>query len=192
MTLPIIVQLICYKYIINCMLVLLPIGCQRDWMSTFGNCNSVLFSNGDPAPRISSIVYLGGLIEGKPGPEVRRRIGKTKIAFRNLMRNWRHATFTRSRKLQIYKICNISKLLYNNFHYHSIINISTIWEAMQIGIPHTSNEAVRDMLGEMLLSDEIRLYQLNSLELTLRQPQEHLARIPVSIVAGPCPGRQIA
>ena len=156
-----------------------------------------LFSNGDPVPRISSIVYLGGLIEatGKPGPEVRRRIGEAKIVFRSLKRVWRHAGLSRHRKLQIYKACVVSKLLYNfstlwltdthmnsidTFHYRclrSIANIPTTWGAMQIGIPRTSNEAVRDMLGETLLSDEVRLHQLKLLGHILRRPQEHPARI---------------
>ena len=102
---------------------------------------------------------------------------------------------SRHRKLQIYKACVVSKLLYNlstlwltdthmnsidTFHYRclrSIANIPTTWGAMQIGIPRTSNEAVRDMLGETLLSDEVRLHRLKLLGHILRRPQEHSARI---------------
>ena len=111
---------------------------------------TILFSNGDPIPRISSIIYLGGLIEatGKPGPEKRRRIGEAKIVFRNLIRIWRHTDLSRYRKLQIYKIYLESKLLNNlstlelidadmnnidSFFYrylYFIANISTIWGAM--------------------------------------------------------------
>ena len=121
--------------------------------------------------------------------------GEAKIVFRSLKRVWRHAGLSRHRKLQIYKACVVSKLLYNlstlwltdthmnsigTFHYRclrSIANIPTTWGAMQIGIPRTSNEAVRDMLGETLLSDEVRLHQLKLLGHILRRPQEHRARI---------------
>ena len=48
---------------------------------------------------------------------------------------------------------------------------------MQIGISRTSNEAVRDISGEILLSDEIRLHQLKLLGHILRRPQELPARI---------------
>ena len=86
-------------------------------------CNSdasVVFSNGDPVPKVSSIVYLGGLIDrhGKPGPEVRRRIGEARAVFQKLKRVWRHAGLSKTKKLQIYRSCVVSKLLYN---------LSTLW-----------------------------------------------------------------
>ena len=39
---------------------------------------SIDFRDGSLVQQVSSIVYLGGLIDqtGKPGPEVRRRIGE--------------------------------------------------------------------------------------------------------------------
>ena len=126
---------------------------------------------------------------------MRRRIGEAKISFRSLKRVWRYADLSRHRKLQIYKACIVSKLLSNlstlwltdmhminidTFHYRylrSITNIPTPWGAMQIGISPTSNEAVRDMLGETLLSDEVRFYQLKLLGHISRRPQELPARI---------------
>ena len=64
---------------------------------------------------VTATRYLDGLIEAtdKPGSEGRRRIGEAKIIFRNLKRGWRHADLSRYRKLEIYKVCIASKLLYN-------------------------------------------------------------------------------
>ena len=61
---------------------------------------SVVFSNGDPVPQVSSIVYLGGLIDknGRPGPEVRRRIGEARAVFQKLKRVWRHAGLSKLKK----------------------------------------------------------------------------------------------
>ena len=158
---------------------------------------SVVFNNGDPVPKVSSIVYLGGLIDkhGKPGPEVRRRIGEARAVFQKLKRVWRHAGLSKTKKLQIYRSCVVSKLLYNlstlwltetqmkqidSFHYRclrSIANIPTTWGAMQMGVARTTNESIREMLDETLLSDEVRLHQLKLLGHILRRPQNHPARI---------------
>ena len=53
----------------------------------------VAFSDGTPAPKTQSIIYLGGLIDhmGRPGPEVRRRIAEARQVFRSLIRVWKHA-----------------------------------------------------------------------------------------------------
>ena len=54
---------------------------------------SIYFQDGSQVQQVSSLVYLGGLIEhtGKPGPEVRRGLGEARVVFQNLKRVWRHA-----------------------------------------------------------------------------------------------------
>ena len=158
---------------------------------------TVAFRDGNLVPQVSSIVYLGGLIDqtGKPAPEVRRRLGEAKQVFQKLKRVWRHARLSTRKKIRIYKACVVSKLLYNlstlwltdsqmnqidSFHYRclrAISNIPTTWGAMQQGIERTSNEDVRARLHETLLSDEIRLYQLKLLGHILRRPIRHPSRI---------------
>ena len=153
---------------------------------------SVVFSNGDPVPQVFSVVYLGGLIDknGRPGPEVRRRIGEARAK-----RVWRRAGLSKLKKLQIYRACIVSKLIYNlstlwltetqtrqvdSFHYRclrSIANIPTTWGAMQMGVARTTNEQVRETLQETLLSDEVRLHQLKLLGHILRRPQDHPTRV---------------
>ena len=68
----------------------------------------------------------------------------------------------------------------DSFHYRcwrSIANIPTTWGAMQMGVARTTNESIREMLDETLLSDEVRLHQLKLLGHILRRPQDHPARI---------------
>ena len=126
---------------------------------------------------------------------MRRRIGEARTVFQSLKQVWRHAGLSTKEKLQIYKACVVSKLLYNMstlrltetqlhsidaFHYkclRSIASMPTTWGAMQIGVARTSNEAVRVKLNETLLSDEVRLHQLKLLGHILRRPQDHPARI---------------
>ena len=162
------------------------------------NSDAVLYSsNGNRVPQVSSIVYLGGLIHqsGKPGPEVRRRVTESRKVFQHLNRVWKHARISLGKKLKIYRACVISKLVYNlstlwltesqnnfidAFHFkclRSIANIPTTWGAMQIGVERTSNEAVRERLKQTLLSDEIRLNQLQLLGHIIRRPQRHPCRI---------------
>ena len=175
----------------------LHLNLDKTKLILYNSEGKIFFSNGDPVPRVSSIVYLGGLVEetGRPGPEVRRRIGEARTVFQSLKRVWKHAGLSTKKKLQIYKSCVVSKLLYNMstlwltetqlnsidaFHYkclRSIANIPTTWGAMQIGVARTSNEAVRAKLNETLLSDEVRLHQLKLLGHILRRPQDHPARI---------------
>ena len=100
-----------------------------------------------------------------------------------------------TKKLQIDRACVVSKLLYNlstlwltetkikridSFHYRclrSIANIHTTLGAMQMGVARTTNESIREMLDETLLSDEVRLHQLKLLGHTFRKPLDHPARI---------------
>ena len=158
---------------------------------------SIHFQDGSQVQRVTSIVYLRGLIDntGKPGPEVRRRLGEARVAFQNLKRVWRHAGLSVRRKIRIYKACVVSKLLYNlstlwltntqmdsvdAFHcrcLRSIANIPTTWGAMQQGKARVSNEEVRAQMHETLLSDEIRLHQLQLLGHILRRPIRHPAHI---------------
>lgn len=125
-------------------------------------------------------MYLGGLIDqtGKPGPEVSRRLAEARGVYQNLKRVWRHAGLGLRYKLRIYKACVVSKLLYNlstlwhtksqlasvdAFHFRclrSIVQIPTTWGATQQGLATTSNKDVRIRLRETLLSDELRLHQL--------------------------------
>ena len=75
---------------------------------------SICSQDGSQVQQVSSLVYLGGLIEhtGKQGPEVRRRLGEARVVFQNLKRVWRHAGLSIRRKIGIYKACVVSKLLY--------------------------------------------------------------------------------
>jgi hypothetical protein len=158
---------------------------------------SIAFRDGSLVQQLSSIVYLGGLIyqTGKPGPEVRRRIGEARQVFQKLKRVWRHAGLSVRKKLRIYKACVVSKLIYNlstlwltdsqlnhvdSFHFRclrAIANIPTTWGAMQQGITRVSNHEVRMQLRETLLSQEIRLHQLKLLGHILRRPIRHPSRI---------------
>ena len=99
--------------------------------------------------------------------------------------------------MAIYKVCVYRKLLYNlsilwltdmflnqldAFHFkclRSIANKPTTWGAMQIGIPWVNNEEVRSQLNEILLSDELRLFQLKILGRILRRSDRYPSRIVI-------------
>ena len=140
-------------------------------------------------------MYLGGLIDkhGKPRPEVRRQIAEARAVFQKPKGVWTHAGLSKSKKLQIYRACMVSKLLYNfstlwltetqmkqidSFHYRclrSIANTPTTWVPCKWA--WTTNQSIREMFDETLLSDEVRLHQLKLLGHILRRPQDHQARI---------------
>ena len=48
--------------------------------------HSIAFRDGSLVQQVSSVIYLGGLIDesGKPGPELRRRIGEARQVFQTL------------------------------------------------------------------------------------------------------------
>ena len=83
---------------------------------------SIYFQDGSQVQPVSSLVYLGGLIEhtGKPGPEVRRRLGEARVVFQNLKPVWRHAGLSTRRKIRIF----IKRVLFPNSlqHFYPLAN----------------------------------------------------------------------
>lgn len=175
----------------------LHLNLDKTKLILYNSDTSIAFRYGSLVQQVSSVVYLGGLIDetGKPGPEVRRRISESRQVFQKLKRVWRHAGLSIRKKLRIYKACIVSKLIYNlstlwltdsqlsnldSFHLRclrAIANIPTTWGAMQQQITRVSNHEVRMRLGETLMSQEIRLHQLKLLGHILRRPIRHPTRI---------------
>ena len=62
----------------------------------------------------ASMVYLGSLLasDGKIMAEINRRLGMAKKDFEVLQSIWQHTNLTKVRKLMIFEVCIVSKLLY--------------------------------------------------------------------------------
>ena len=61
------------------------------------------------------MVYLRCVLnaDGNAGTELSRRLGSAREEFCNLQRIWNHSSISRSRKLEVYNACVVSKLTYN-------------------------------------------------------------------------------
>ena len=72
-------------------------------------------SDGSPVKDVTSMVYLGSLLcgDGTIGSELCLRIGAATSEFRTLSRIWSHAKINKKRKVEIYRACVESKLLYS-------------------------------------------------------------------------------
>ena len=93
-------------------------GLELNWEKTVSmnilNDGVLTQPNGEPVKRVSQAVYLGGMISSvaTAAPEVSRRLGEARGSFKSLSQCWSHANITRQRKLQLYHVCVVSKLLY--------------------------------------------------------------------------------
>ena len=77
-------------------------------------------ADGKPLQVKSQAVFLGGLLstDGSVGAELSRRIGEGRDCFHTLARVWRHANISKTRKMQIFEACIVSKILYG---------LETVW-----------------------------------------------------------------
>jgi len=64
---------------------------------------------------VREAIYLGGLItcDGKAGNEISRRIGQCSRLFKEIRLVWSRAAITTKRKMEIYSMCILPKLLYS-------------------------------------------------------------------------------
>ena len=85
--------------------VLLRIRCHEEIIGT----------DGKPMQVKEAATYLGSLLssDGRPGTELTRRLGEATSSFHRLVSVWKHANLPRSRKLEVFNACVISKLLYS-------------------------------------------------------------------------------
>ena len=94
-------------------------GMELNWDKTVHmpifSCARVATPDGDNIKTVREAVYLGGLLtcDGKATREITRRLGEAGRLFDALFDVWKHASITRSRKLDIYRTCVLSKLLYS-------------------------------------------------------------------------------
>ena len=94
-------------------------GLEINWSKTvqIQVCKQYVINrpDGNPIVQVREAVYLGGLVtcDGKAGRELVRRLGEGRRVFDGLEKIWSHAGITRSRKLQIYSACVVSKILYS-------------------------------------------------------------------------------
>ena len=133
--------------------------------------------DGNPIVQVREAVYLGGLVtcDGKAGRELVRRLGEGRRVFDGLEKIWSHAGITRSRKLQIYSACVVSKILYSMeslwllqadktrldaFHYKCLRKILGIPCSFISRVPnaHVLEQSGGPMLSQLLLDRQAKQY----------------------------------
>ena len=112
------------------------------------------------------MTYLGGVIscDGRANAEIIRRIGEGRVIFEQLHKLWRHANITIKKKIEIYKACVVSKILYSLESLWLLKNDCARLDAFHymclrkmLKIPHSfisriSNDIVLERAGEKKLS----------------------------------------
>ena len=123
--------------------------------------------SGDPIKSVREAVYLGGLVtcDGKSLPELKRRLGEGRKALDVLSELWAHTGISRRRKIEIYKACVVSKVIYSleslwllssevkrldAFHVACLRKISGIKHSY---VSRVSNAEVLQQTGERPLSE---------------------------------------
>ena len=125
---------------------------------------------------------------GKAGTELSCRLGAARNEFDLLRRVWSHASISKSRKLQIYDACVVSKLMYcldtvslnvaefnklEAFHHRCLRKIAGIQPSYYSRV---SNSDVRAALGSEPLIPTLRRRQLLYLGSIASKPTGHVLR----------------
>ena len=154
-------------------------------------CETVLTQpTGEPVKTVGQAVYLGGLLcsNATASPEVSRRIGEAKGAFEALQKCWSHANISRKRKVEIYKACVVSKLLFgletlwllqNHLQRIEAFHVKCLRRILHIPcacVSRIRNSAVHDAAGEALLTAELKKRQMAAYNGIAQLPPENLLR----------------
>ena len=155
------------------------------------NCETQLMQpTGQPVKIVEQAVYLGGMLcaNAAASPEVSRRIGEAKGAFEALQKCWSHANITRKRKIEIYKACVVSKLMYgletlwllqNHLQRIDAFHVKCLRRILHIPCSYLSrvpNSAVLEVAGEPLLSAVLQKRQVAVYKSIAQMPADHLIR----------------
>ena len=135
---------------------------------------SIYTPEGEAITRKSSITYLGGLLsaDGRVVSELGRRIGLAEQVFNELRKVCSHTSVTRTRKLEVFNACVLSKLMYglhtawlnkaerarlDSFQARCLRRIFKIPSSY---ISRTPNSTVRSLAGQRPLSHTLLQRQL--------------------------------
>ena len=94
------------------------LGLEPNWKKTvhlqIKHSDMVVNPDGQEVKPVVQAVYLGGLVSntGSTAAALTRRLGEARGVFERLASVWKHASFTKERKLIIFQACVVSKLLY--------------------------------------------------------------------------------
>ena len=153
-------------------------GLEPNWSKTvhmrIHHHDPIFNPNGDEIGTATQAQYLGTLLTntGSSSLAVGRRIGEASSIFDSLCDIWKHASLTRHRKIEVYKACVISKLMFalececlkqadwkrlNSFHcrcLRRILKIPVSW------ISHVPNNVVLAAASSRPLSENLLQQQL--------------------------------
>jgi len=136
--------------------------------------DDIVDASGSPLKAVSKVKYLGSVVtaDGQCTAAVIARLGESRASFSKLEAIWKHSALSKSRKLEVYKACVISKLLFgleihhlkkhdrnrlDAFHAKCLRKILRIPHPM---ISHVSNRAVLTAAGEQPLSTQLTMKQV--------------------------------
>jgi hypothetical protein len=137
----------------------------------------------DSSPK-EAMTYLGSIItnDGRAKPELIRRLGAARAAFRELARLWRHSALGRLRKLEIFNAIVRSRVLYGLCTF--VLNVSErrkldgfqnrclreIWGIKSAYLSRVSNASVLQTTGQKPLTCTLAKQQLLLYGRVARQP----------------------
>ena len=153
-------------------------GLEPNWDKTvhlrIGHEEHIVNTEGNRVKTVAQAEYLGSLltVSGSVSSAVNRRIGEAKASFSSLCIVWKHANIAYKRKLEIYRACILSKLLFslececlkqvdkaklNAFRCRCLRTILKIPHSM---ISHVTNCAVLEAAASKPLSETLLFQQL--------------------------------
>ena len=142
------------------------------------NTGEIRQPNGDNLKSVEQAIHLGRLLTSTASAkeEVTRRLGEARAGFKALTQCWSHAKITRSKKVEIYLACIVSKVLYNlesrwllqaDLHRLNAFHVQCLRQIYKIPCSYESritNEAVlhatqQAQLSQILPGPQQKLYR---------------------------------
>ena len=123
---------------------------------------------------VGKVKYLGGILtaDGDCSSAVTARIGEARSSFNKLEAVWKHSSITIHKKIQFFKACVVTKLLYGVEIYclrkaerdridaFQALCLRKILKIPHSMISHVSNKAVLQQAGEIYLSTQLLIRQV--------------------------------
>ena len=154
------------------------------------NAGEIKTPSGESVRTVETAVYLGGLLSStaEAKPEVTRRIGEAMGGFKAIAQCWSHANIPRSRKVEIYTACIVSKLLYNleslwllqaDLHRIDAFHVKCLRQIYKIPCSYISRVSNREVLhtaGQSTLSSTLAERQIKFYKSIAALPEAHVLR----------------
>ena len=146
--------------------------------------------DGTPIKQVSKMKYLGSMLcsQGRIGTELSCRLGAARSDFKTLCKVWAHTSLSRTRKMEVFNACIVSKVMYclesawlnkserqklDAFQSDCLRRIAGIKPSY---VSRVSNNAVREILGAQPRSHRLLEHQLLFLGRIAKADQDNALR----------------